>query len=249
LFESLGPIPWFAIKGKGPKSSGSTTGTTWPARLSSALTRRAPYGPGSHVSGPFGLSSKSSFSFCGANPMFQSAESRRCTPKQKWSQLLTVCNVDGGKFKCHELSDIMWIFCKNLIIGRRTPCMLWRRVICCLQLLWSISLITMRYKSSKPLSLYKKNVFVQVLQWNRKRLVSSYLGPGQPKSPILNHFFNFNSNFSIHPSKLPHNSSMVYTGTTAITGRLLLLTWDGTLSQIGTTTTAGQAPTQHPSDK
>jgi len=46
--------------------------------------------------------------------------------------------------------------CKNLIIGRRTPCMLWRRVICCLQLLWSISLITMRYKSSKPLSLYKK---------------------------------------------------------------------------------------------
>jgi len=193
LFESLGPIPWFAIKGKGPKSSGSTTGTTWPARLSSALTRRAPYGPGSHVSGPFGLSSKSSFSFCGANPMFQSAESRRCTPKQKWSQLLTVCNVDGGKFKCHELSDIMWIFCKNLIIGRRTPCMLWRRVICCLQLLWSISLITMRYKSSKPLSLYKKNVFVQVLQWNRKRLVSSYLGPGQP-NPILNHFFNFNSN-------------------------------------------------------
>lgn len=90
--------------------------------------------------------------------------------------------------------------CKNLIIGRRTPCMLWRRVICCLQLLWSISLITMRYKSSKPLSLYKKNVFVQVLQWNRKRLVSSYLGPGQPKSPILNHFFNYNSNFSIHPN-------------------------------------------------
>jgi len=54
------------------------------------------------------------------------------------------------------------------------------------------------HDSSKPLSLYKKNVFVQVLQWNRKRLVSSYLGPGQP-NPILNHFFNFNSN-SKHPS-------------------------------------------------
>jgi len=147
--------------------------------------------------------------------MFQSAESRKQraseSPKAKviWSLLLLSLQLLSKQ--CWDLRwretttylppAILCEFkCKNLIIGRRTPCMLWRRVICCLQLLWSISLITMRYKSSKPLSLYKKNVFVQVLQWNRKRLVSSYLGPGQPKSPILNHFFNFNSNFSIHPN-------------------------------------------------
>jgi hypothetical protein len=98
-----------------------------------------------------------------------------------------------------------------------------------------------------------------VLQWNRKRLVSSYLGPGQP-NPILNHFFNFNSNSKPEYPIIPTPTSYGLLHWYNCNGYYWRPTWTRVTwwdmrtqlpadepRKIGTTTTtttAGQAPTQ-----
>lgn len=95
--------------------------------------------------------------------MFQSTESRKANPKQKWS--IPIINnpqwdlIDGGKFKCHGILP-MWILQK---FDNRSPHPLYAVETCYLPTtanymndLLPYFIFPWLYDSSKPLSLYKK---------------------------------------------------------------------------------------------